>query len=716
MSSTKAGLSLGKTSIEKQADWSHRVKTMGEEIVTDMGDLRDYLIEQIQTELDGKITKSRAETLQKQFGKLMAVDWDALDGIEIQKEFHAIHSQSKAFFDLLIQVYDNLHLAAIPNLLGRHCGLSLYYRREMKPIKGMDLPKHLMILDHFPTSIQNAVAKHLKDAIYCYKQLPKYRKESVFQPLEEAWLKFVNPLINPTSGYKSTALYGQCEWETRHTDSGLTMLPISPNTGDVPWRKSYRGSPLMVSPSKDWFTKDVQALQPEDIVALFPPAELKVMMLLIGRALVGPNGSIPFGYPDVKIKHDFRTSVIIKGVPGTGKSQFLSLVAETMELFGYAARPFRSLDDRFGLGELAEASFIYKDDSSDTELSKLIHSSNFKTYVTGGYVCAEKKFKDATYIPARGVVVLCTNEWNPNNVYSVDEGIQSRLRVLETIDAESRDSKLASLSADHLWYGAPDLSPRSLINHLANKFDVAPEAIMARFLSHCAAYFYERMGELESTDKTLECQLVTRIPADPLLTTARAFKLVLALNGAYHNGRLTAMTVHDSLCYLYDLMFDSRSHAILDALKANWDAGGRDPRHPWTAFRDLSYSGVRTALVYSYHALKLDIETYRPNPQKMTSGSRDITLDVFLKAAYGHLHTWAGIRLNTSPAQIIKMWDEQRGYTAQVDKIVQQVGKHMPANFPGDMDDAKFFRLWWRPAMRPDEIKQARISNYTKQS
>lgn len=674
--------------------------------IDDPAELKDAILCQVADEVE---VYERISTEKVEFLNLVEnvvrheIDFDTLCSIRIDEEYLNIHSMPKALYELLLSVLDVQNITAIPDLLGNYAGFKLYSSKALKQVKGLKVPGRFLLLDYFPTRLQNKMAKQLKLGIYAYLKFGEYRLSIAgkFKSLVKPWTIFIDPLVNPKVNYRTTSLFGQIEREL-----SSQRIPnnederIAANVKDFPHQldQGRIAHPLKVVPADSWFPDSIKELKPEHIVTIFQPNELLVFMLLIGRALVGSDGNSPCGYPDYQINHTARIAAILKGVPGTGKSTLLNLVAKSMETYGYSAKPFRSLEDRFGMGEIAEANFAYRDDTSMADLEAITKSSTFKSYVTGGKICSEKKHKDQTYTNARGVIILAANNWNPTQSYNTDDGNRSRLRLLETMESAVRDKKLIGIESDHPWQGLDTLEPSEVVEHLCKKYDVDEAVLMGWFFRQCADYFYESIPHLESIDRNLESKLSTRIAAPLTKPLTKALKLVLRLMGRKSQDALTRENLKEALFGLNRILKDCRSTDFLSELKRQWESTYRAQEHCWVCFRDVRYESIESAMEASDFAASAGF-----NP----TGSN--TLDDYIKKTLAVVYTRGGIAAGNSPSNFLAAWESPDTLT-EVEALHGAVKGHLPDNFFAEKDGLESeCRTWFNPAMQPKAITKRRL-------
>lgn len=671
--------------------------------IDDPIELKKEVLHQIDEDIDYWKEKSTEKT--RWLERLRTIIWcetdfDFICSINLQEEYKEIHSMPKALYELLLSVLASERITAVPDLLGPYAGFKLYSSKTLKNVKGLKVPKQFLLLDYFPTRLQNRMAKMLQQGIYSYLRYGKYRTSLVgeFKPLLQPWSAFISPLINPKVNYRSSTLFGQIERELSSLRCpGSEDMRIAANVSDFPhlMGQGRIDHPLKVVPAADWFPNELKQLLPEHIVTIFQPTELKVFMLLIGRALVGPDGNSPCGYPDYTIEHTARIAGILKGTPGSGKSTILSLIAKAMETYGYSAKPFRSLDDRFGMGEIADADLAYRDDSSMSDLEAITKSSTFKSYVTGGKICAEKKNKDASYVSAKGVVLLAANNWNPTQAYNTDDGNRSRLRLIETLEPSVRDKKLKGLDPSHPWYGLTSLDPAAVVEHLCQRYKVDAAVVMGWFFRCCADYFYQSIPTLESIDRTLESKLTTRIAANLSKPLTKTLKLVLCLMGKNGSDALTRSNLLSALEGLDCILSDCRSYQFLQVLKQQWEKTYRSQEHTWVCIRDVRYECIAKAVEVGNTA---DVSL-------MGNG----TFDEFIKRVLAVVYTRGGIAAGNSPSGFLANW-ESPDTQMEVKALYEATKGLLPDGFftVDDNDLAAPCKKWYNPALQNKQITKRR--------
>jgi hypothetical protein len=319
---------------------------------------------------------------------------------------------------------------------------------------------------------------------------------SLFQSTARAYIeanekegKFWLPLIKPDAA-KRQPLYAHARSlislsklnEDQHSGEpinvGIDPFPILPASLDV----AHETAPRAWIPDATWFKESVRQLKVEDIITLFPPAELELLKLIIGRAVVGFSGhQTPSG---VVIRHTSRMAALVLGEdPGLGKSTIFNYLWDALKWVGYSVNTFSDIGARFNMGEVATADIIYKDDITSKGLKKFISSENTKIIITGnGLLRVEDKGIDATNVRPIGTIFLNTNEFDPRSVYEIDPGTADRLKILSTYRKPELEQLQTNTSSAY---------PEVHIPELAKKLKVDQRVLMLWVARLCADQFYQ---------------------------------------------------------------------------------------------------------------------------------------------------------------------------------------------------------------------------------
>ena len=622
------------------------------------------------------------------------VDWTHL--VELDDLSLRFTSRSAAFTRLVFSSLKAHGIIAVEDLTGSLCGMNFYESRELQHVEGLQVPSHFRVLDHRLIEDHEVFSGYLQEAIWAYLRLGKFRTNlKSFSHLQKDWKQFISVLVDPTtSKTHSSALYGMVKLRAeQQVRLGQSQDRMAPCVADYPLLRGVR--PLRITPPAEWFPERVRALSPRDIIPCMRDPELEVFMLGIGKALVGPTGTVPVGHTR-PIVHTARSAIFLKGDPGTGKSQILNLLERTMSVYGYVVVRFDNLDERFTNGEVAKADLAEKDDSGQKDMDGVINGAKFKTMVTNSKVSDEKKFKDAIMIKSRCTIIGATNELSATVAYSTDEGNRSRLKVLEIMETSERDRQLSQCDNTHVWQGLQTLEQNALIAHLSLKLEVSEAVIMGWFYRLCADKFYAAIPTLEQIDKALECQLSTRIMASPTKSLVKAMKLAIALEGSNRYKALTREVFLHAVKALNCILMDSRSYSFLSELKKHWVSQSKDPFHTWGAFKYVRYETVASAL-----------QTGTVAVQQAATHNRKLTQNDLMKEVLSCIFTWNGLQVGPSPAEFIAAWNST-SVVSEVNHLVDSLSNTLPREvFTCDRGKA-----WFKPDFTPSEIEKERYTNW----
>lgn len=565
------------------------------------------------------------------------------------------------------------------DLHGNWCGHSIY-RTYSPSIRGIFYPSGYSMLEHSSIDELHELTRCLKNAVLSYLLVEKVNSDPIsFLLLAIEWGQFIKPLISARGRKKETELYGLASRVLGQAPPDIcTNGRVAINTAEYP---PTPAPALRSIPSREWFPAGVRELTADDICTIFPRVELEVFQLCVGRALLGPSGTIPVGYSQ-PIDHTYRTSLVIKGSAGSGKSQLLHLLNTTLPEFGYRTHTFRDLDGQFSGPDLAPADIAMKDDSSVSDLISLGRSSMYKTLVTGGIVNAERKFQDAMQVRPRGVIILAANDWDSNSSYSMDEGVRSRLRILETLTPDER--------------AEGQLEPKLHVEALARKHQVSVTCIMGWFYRLCLDRFYEAIPSLEKTDKILESRLSTRVHPNPLRSLVKALRLSLLLSGRTGVEPLTSQLLEEAIQNFGCLLFDCRTGKLLDVIKADWERVYRDPHHCWNAFRTIRYSSIMEACTASM--------------QTRVNGKLP-SLETYLKRVVVNISTHGSIVVGPSPANFTSEWHSP-SVLNEVRHLLE-LSKQVPLDrgvFSSPPTSETLANTWFRELYTPSQIRRKRAS------
>lgn len=295
---------------------------------------------------------------------------------------------------------------------GDHCNHSILKPSEIQEIRGIRLPGEFRPLQEI----------HESDELNTIANL--FKPENVSQEVRDFW----SPIFNPKPGesdlmsFSTRKLKMKKVEEKRKFSEPVKLGHTFDPTGSLTNGNLVK-SPKIWVPAREWFDPSLHDVKFEDVFTIFPRAERKLLMLLLGRIGVGKSNHIPEGWKEA-VSHTARMAAIIVGKdPGLGKSTLFNGMIAAFTKCGFNVQTFRSTDDRFGMKATALSDIAYKDDTALPSLKKFLASEETKTIITNGRFQVEDKFMAAEQINSRAVFIVNSNDWNSKFAYDLDPGI-----------------------------------------------------------------------------------------------------------------------------------------------------------------------------------------------------------------------------------------------------------------------------------------------------
>jgi hypothetical protein len=258
-------------------------------------------------------------------------------------------------------------------------------------------------------------------------------------------------------------------------------------------------------PQVSWFDEKLQAIDNEQLLSLLPEAEREVMMIFLGRVMLGRQGT-PFtngGVQDLK----WRSLVCFEGPQaGMGRTTLLDYLSQGMKICGYNAEAIDDLTGRFGHGRTATADFGFIDDLDPQGTIRTLSSALLKTVASGGTLKVEEKGQMSYQVTAMGAYMLCTNQLNLAALAELDSGNLSRLMPMR--NACSNDRRAKEYKAK---YGV-EINTDLTYEKLAADYQVPIETLVLLLLARSAEKFKALMEkgqrELVATLENLKKQFI----------------------------------------------------------------------------------------------------------------------------------------------------------------------------------------------------------------
>lgn len=731
MSSTKAALGLCETSIERGVDYQfegRKDQGWAGETPYDKGDLVKGRLDVILNDANaGTKKKKAARELSRLFsGKAVQDFWPVVDEFARRyKRYNSPDSTTKLHHEMFVYLCSqHKHflypggIVADPNLLGPCVGFDLWQSKPMPQRKGLNRGDAGYTLGRLQTNEMAALSRTLRLGAFIFL-LDKENVVDMDSLMEccDGWFNYYRVLTNASQTPKNSLMYRQAQQEIEFQDERDPYKTLR-----IAYRVGKEDRPHAVVPQAEWFDKAVRTLTLDDLLPQFDPAERKLFALNVGRALLGPSGSNLIGYDKEVFTHYYRYFVLLVGDSNIGKSRLLNGISQAMKDHGYRSHTPRSLNERFGDDEIANAHLVILDDTNKAELKGIMGSSKMKTMTSGGNITCEKKNKDADTRPAIGSIFMAANDLDHTLAYEMDSGVRDRLLTLKVRSKLESDLVLRETqqsNPDHIWVkaGVQSLHPEQVWRDLGTHFSVDPSVIVYWTLHLCAEEFMGSVGSIDSVVRSLESRIKVRIPPDPLRTTILGLKMALLLSGRKLDRYPSPDTLSDALQALCFLLLDNRVSPLLDAIKADWEDCGRSPEHPWVAWRELDYSSVRQAYEESYRVMSDTSGMVQVNGESSRS---PLNLESFVKVVIKHLTTNSGIKVRPSTANVVQIWRDGDDYLNGLCERLR-TGGHIPhplnSGLPSlsNKDGYRRYQIkhtnWYRAGMDPNQIKEARLSS-----
>lgn len=182
-------------------------------------------------------------------------------------------------------------------------------------------------------------------------------------------------------------------------------------------------------PPRDAFDPEVQAITPEQLLAILPPAERDTFMLFIGRVLAGINGDT---LADGEVSHGARMLVMVIGEAGVGKSTLQQYLADAMNALGYTCKAFGGEQKTsFGWVPAVLASMVTIDDLTDEYTGRMLNDHRIKTLASSGQSAFREMYSTDIDLQCRAGVFMLANSMEYRQQLTLDGGVLNRLHQLE---------------------------------------------------------------------------------------------------------------------------------------------------------------------------------------------------------------------------------------------------------------------------------------------
>lgn len=395
--------------------------------------------------------------------------------------------------------------------------------------------------------------------------------------------------------------------------------------------------PRAIVPQLSWFPQEIQDLSPEDICTLFPDAELKLFMLVMGRAMIGRSGSQLVNGPVVD--HMFRKMAVIYGADGgTGKSYFKNLLISTMAKYGYAIAQPLDLNSRFNQYSNYTSDLSVTDDLTQESMGKFLNGQAFKSLITGtSTLGTEAKGKDRIDVIPTCALMAITNTFDQNSIYTLDTGAISRLSVLYT----HTHDEFASMEEEFGY----SVKPYDQIARLKEQYGCNEHMLMGRFMRHCVDFFWEKyQGNLEKYTTKISANLrfpyVTEVVPNMMEAARLAHLLKEKRSPSERTNKFFNIKGFQQVMYDYFWLVGSGSipaNQARNIIKQDWIKEGKPSKHPWKGIRLINKYSLISAFALLGTSGNLSIEELQKvvfDQLKDTDGTKIGSAPKYLNTGY----------------------------------------------------------------------------------
>jgi hypothetical protein len=343
---------------------------------------------------------------------------------------------------------------------GIFCGLHIGIETKFPEVKGVNTPEDFKVI------------KALKFIDY------KLCEGVLTMPMEKVrdfWL----PIL---SGDGKHSLFA----------TSLKMLDIPrAKTISIDGQTAWAGIPKL-----DWFSPELQALDPMDLLAILPEAEAKALMLHLGKMTTGysivAEGVKKSPVIECELSYSHRMLPILLGMPGIGKSTFLEMVALGIGKAGYSADVLGQCLNQFAWNGVINNNFMYVDDLTGQTMRAMLSSANLKSVVSNGKISTQKKGVDEVNAHSKCSMIMACNEIFLPKSDNLDAGVLNRMYVLQT----RTEMQMNALSKKK----GTNMLTREYWEHLSRELNVDTEALVLLLLRKSLDIFLDGIDVKKNDD------------------------------------------------------------------------------------------------------------------------------------------------------------------------------------------------------------------------
>jgi hypothetical protein len=412
--------------------------------------------------------------------KAMEDDEDLQDSIDFKET-------SADLFNQLVRYMRARGIKALAVPGGTWAGFELYVLEPFK-VPGLQVPKDFKYWRALRT-YEEADRLIVKDAIQNCASIEC--AGGADNKTQARWLGFVEAWTVYQSNER-TSLY--------QIASGMkTVAPYRTRTF-----KGASGHHVVVPPA-EWFPEAVRNVSLYDLLSILPEAEADMLMLNLGRIVVGQRDQeCAEGYID----HDYRYFCGIVGGANLGKSRLIEwYIKPALLQMGCKIETWNlRRDNPFGWAKRACADSYFLSDVLTKDTVEVIADPQQKVLSSGEALSTEDKGVSSVVIerPTAGGFTFLSNGLNIAKLQMLDDdGVTDRFKCLTCRErAELRELYGQEPGSD---------DPKALAGmtgliweRLAKEAGVSTEVLALWLLSNCATRFLEAVGYTFTPDNRLE--------------------------------------------------------------------------------------------------------------------------------------------------------------------------------------------------------------------
>lgn len=200
-------------------------------------------------------------------------------------------------------------------------------------------------------------------------------------------------------------------------------------------------------PGKYAIDENLSKLTIDELLAIFPEAERRILTLWLGRCFMGGKDIITQDLSGDR-PNDWRYGVVLAGDPQTGKSFFIEQLVSYAQYLGLDTAVTDLAGGRFGGAKVARAHLAYNMDAARGQLYQWLKLPTSNGTLSGDFIPTEAKYQAQRDVLAHCAWVVACN--NPTLGSNAPPGIVDRLLVLTTYPKDTlEDDGIDSLY--HHW-------------------------------------------------------------------------------------------------------------------------------------------------------------------------------------------------------------------------------------------------------------------------